>query len=182
MALMSLRGYSKHRGCALRAVQKAIESGRIRTTTDDKGRVKIESDEADRRWAELTDPAKQRGTSAGIPGPLPAVTAPSGEDPGSLDADDDIGPEDYFKAKALREKYMAELARLNFREKAGELVEAKVIQEEWQKIVTATKTKLLSVPSKLRARVPHLTTADIATVEEEIRAALVELAQGASQS
>jgi hypothetical protein len=31
MALISLRAYARHRGCTIRAVQKAIESGRIST-------------------------------------------------------------------------------------------------------------------------------------------------------
>jgi hypothetical protein len=36
VAELSFRGYSKHRGVSLRAVQKAIESGRIQTTADGK--------------------------------------------------------------------------------------------------------------------------------------------------
>ena len=36
MAIISLWGYARHRGVSLRAVQKAIQSGRIRTTADGK--------------------------------------------------------------------------------------------------------------------------------------------------
>ena len=34
MELVSLRGYARHRGVSLGAVQKTIASGRIRTTTE----------------------------------------------------------------------------------------------------------------------------------------------------
>ena len=52
MAIVSLRGYSRHRGVSLKAIQKAIESGRIRTLPDGK----IETEEADRDWARNTGP------------------------------------------------------------------------------------------------------------------------------
>ena len=55
MAIMSLRQYAKHRGVALSAVQKAIQSGRISTLAD--GRV--DSDTADAEW--------QRNTTAHAP-------------------------------------------------------------------------------------------------------------------
>lgn len=58
MALMGFREYSRHRGVALRAVQKAIAAGRIKTV-DVGGKVKIDSDQADRDWTNNTDPAKQ---------------------------------------------------------------------------------------------------------------------------
>jgi hypothetical protein len=34
MSAVSLRAYAKHRGVTLKAVQKAIESGRIHTNAD----------------------------------------------------------------------------------------------------------------------------------------------------
>lgn len=213
MGLLSQRGYARHRKVTLRAVQKAIETGRIQTVLDEKGRPKIDAEDADRRWAERTDPAKQRagGEKPAIPAPeervpselpprtpRPARVGPAAEQP-SDDLDDPamsddpasgdysaseaaLGekPPNYFKSKAMRESYLARIAKLNYQQRAGELIEAKVIQVEWQKIVSTTKGRMLSVPSKLRSRIPHLTAADVATIEEEIREALTELAQGSA--
>ena len=50
MAVMSQRAYAQHRGVAHKAVQKAIESGRISTMPDGK----IDSDMADQEWARNT--------------------------------------------------------------------------------------------------------------------------------
>lgn len=55
---MGYREYGRHRGVTLAAVQKAITSGRIRVT-EVGGQPKIDSDQADRDWQSLTDPAKQ---------------------------------------------------------------------------------------------------------------------------
>lgn len=186
MSLLSLRAYAKHRKVSLKAVQKAIETGRIRTVKDDNGRAKINPEDADRRWAALTDPSKQRG----IPEPV-GMTTSDGEDvdPDAMDdpqsgdysaSEAALGekPPAYMLSKAMREAYLARIAKLNFRARAGELVEVKEIQAEWQKIVTTTKTRLLSVPSKVRSRIPHLTTGDMAVIEEEIRESLAELARG----
>ena len=48
----SLRGYSKHRGVSLRAVQKAIQTGRIKLTASGK----IEPATADEEWDRNTAP------------------------------------------------------------------------------------------------------------------------------
>lgn len=196
MALLSQRAYAKHRGVTLRAVQKAIEGGRIKTTLDEKGRPKIDPVESDKRWEMLTDPSKQREPMPGGPTRKSGSKAPRGppvtepedleeadEQSGIFDADDDkIGAEDFFEAKARKEVYHARLAKLKFRQLDGQLVESSQVQEEWLKIVSAVKTRMLGIPSKVRARVPHLTLDDIATIEDEVRTALEEMAGMAGES
>lgn len=190
MGLLSFRAYARHRGVSLGAVQKAIKSGRIQTTPDEKGKPKIDPDEADRSWASRTDPTKQGALKN--PQAIRHEHAPPASDnladDSVVDADDSDEEEGehgeamgYYKSKAQREKYQAKMAKLKYRQAAGELVEVKEIQENWQKIATTVKTRLLGVPSRVRARVPHLTTADIATIEEEIRDALSELAEGGAE-
>src|SRR5258705_10241242 len=52
---MSLRAYARHRGVSLRAVQKALQSGRISARED--GR--LDADVADANWARNTAPRPQ---------------------------------------------------------------------------------------------------------------------------
>lgn len=52
---VSLRAYARHRGVALSAVQKAIESGRI--TKQPSGKINVRS--ADAQWAANTDVGKR---------------------------------------------------------------------------------------------------------------------------
>lgn len=194
--LLSFRAYARHRQVSLRAVQKAIAAGRIQTVPDKKGKPKIDPEAADKLWESLTDIAKRPPPEVTTPkAPPPGIDYldPEGDypdeggDPGSGEEGegttgndgDDSKSGDYYKFKARRERYTANLARLKYLKEAGELVEAKVIQAEWQKIVTTTKTRLLAVHSKVRNRVPHLTAEDVATIEEEIRDALEELSHGA---
>lgn len=160
--LVSLREYARRRGVTLRAVQKAVESGRVSLVKDEKGNLKVDPEAADKQWRDGTDPAKQRS-------------------PNNLSGDEDNNSAStYSKARAMREAYMARMAKIDFEERSGKLVESDKVQVEWQKIVTTAKSRLLAVPSKIRARIPHMTVADIATIEEEIREALVELSGGQS--
>lgn len=145
--LLSLRAYAKHRGVTLKAVQEAIEYGRIQKTNG-----KVDPIAADKEWQEKTNPAMARGKT-------------------------DI-PE-YHRSRAIREAYEAQLAKLEYEEKAGKLINAEETRLAWLKIITTTKTKLLAIPSKARASLPHLALGDIATLEELIRETLEELAGGA---
>ena len=55
---VSLRAYARHRGVSLRAVQKAIQAGRIETTPAGKVDVQI----ADTQWDPRTAPRPLNGT------------------------------------------------------------------------------------------------------------------------
>ena len=103
MAIMSLRQYAKHRGVALSAVQKAIQSGRISTVADGG----VDSELADGDW--------ERNTTAHAP----AVTR-------RLDQEEDDGPtsgaSQYTKARAVREHYQARLAKIDYEERTAKLV------------------------------------------------------------
>jgi hypothetical protein len=75
---MGMREYARHRkaaglkGGTLRAVQKAVLSGRI-DAADGK---RIDAADADARWAATTDQALQRGVLAGAPSGAPAAPVP----------------------------------------------------------------------------------------------------------
>lgn len=145
--LLSLRAYAKHRGVTLKAVQEAIEYGRIQKTDG-----KIDPTTADKEWQEKTNPAMARGKTEVL---------------------------DYHRSRAIREAYEAQLAKLEYEEKTGKLVNAEETRMAWLKIITTAKTKLLAIPSKARASLPHLTLSDIATLEELVRQTLEDLAGGA---
>jgi hypothetical protein len=57
MGMIGMRAYARHRGCTLRAVQKAIGDGRITATK--RGRsVLIDPAKADTEWVANTDPSQ----------------------------------------------------------------------------------------------------------------------------
>ena len=102
MAILSQRAYARHRGVALSAVQKAIETGRISAQAD--GR--IDSEQADVDW--------EQNTTRHAP---PIAKRGQDEDDASI-----FGASQYTKARAVREYYQARLARIEYEERVGKLV------------------------------------------------------------
>jgi hypothetical protein len=166
---LSLRGYAQHRkarglpGGTLKAVQKAIGDDRISVVTLD-GRSRIADPEAaDREWAANTDHVRSPGLM--------------GEDDGL----DDEGDGGEFRNAAARERHWKALtAELNYRQRAGELVNAADLQAELAEMFSTVRTRVLGIPSKLKQQLPHLSFADLATIDQEVREALEELAPPAA--
>ena len=76
------------------------------------------------------------------------------------------------RAKVEKEKQSARMAKLKADKLAGLLIEKKGVEDLWAKVIVNVKTMLLAVPSKVKGRVPRLTTEEILIFEEEIRFAL----------
>lgn len=74
------------------------------------------------------------------------------------------------KAKAKHETYKAQLAELEYREKAGHLIEATRVAEIWRKHIETAKGRLMSIPSTTAAQV--FRAESVADVERLLRDAL----------
>jgi phage terminase Nu1 subunit (DNA packaging protein) len=61
---------------------------------------------------------------------------------------------------------------------AGELLAAADVEREWAGILRDVRARLLAIPSRLSARLGHLTRTDVETVDHEIRDALSALGGG----
>ncbi|WP_414833586.1 DNA packaging protein [Afifella sp. YEN Y35] len=57
-----------------------------------------------------------------------------------------------------------------------ELVKAEEVEREWTNVLRRVRSRILAVPSRLRQARAHLSAADVAAIEAELRAALEELA------
>jgi hypothetical protein len=165
MPVLSLRGYAKHRGVSLTAVQKAIHSGRIATTSEGL----IDSDRADAEWTAKTRPGQRRAKQAP---PAAVVREPErSEVPigGGLD---------YFRARAVRENYLARLAKIEFEEKTAKLISRDEVQVAAFTKGRTARDNLLNIPGRLAATLAAESDADKAhqILTAEIRKALDELA------
>jgi hypothetical protein len=132
MAIMSLRQYARHRGVALSAVQKAIQSNRIPTLAD--GR--IEPDVADAEWERNTTPY------------APAVTRRTNEEEDDAGG---LGVNQYTKARAVREHYLARLAKIDYEERVGKLVSKDEVQVSAFNKFRQFRDQLLNIPDRLAA-------------------------------
>ena len=91
-----------------------------------------------------------------------------------------VGPDvlDYQTEKARLTKLQADKAQVELDERKGQLVEVEAISEEWARVVTDCKNRLLSIPSKAAPIVAPLSKpAEVMQVIEDlVREALEELA------
>ena len=171
MPVLSLRAYAKHRGVVMSAVQKAIQSGRIATTPDGK----INSDIADAEWKANTRQQHQ-GRPAGARVPTRTSVASVVE---SERTEAPIGGGlDYFRARAVREGYLARLAKIEFEEKTAKLISRDEVQVAAFTNGRMARDNLLNIPDRLAATLAAETDADKVhlILTGEIRKALDELA------
>ncbi len=160
MKLLSLRAYAKHRGVTLEAVRKAIAAGRIQTHKDTKGKPGIDPTTADKAWAETTDPSMQR-TPAAPSDPMTNKTSSN-----------------FAAARAMREAYLANLAKLNYEEKIGKLVDGDSVKKAVHEKLRVTRDAILNIPNRIAAQLasesdPHKIHL---MLEAEINRTLEELA------
>lgn len=151
--LMGLRQFARYRNISLRAVQKAIESGRL-TPIIVGGRRLIDPERA-----VLELDAKTRIS----------VDSKSSQDPPD--------PDSYHQSRAQKEYYQAQLARLEYEKRMGELLEAEEVKQAIIKNVSITRETLLNIPDRIAPVL--LSQNDLHTVTEilrtEIHNALVSL-------
>jgi hypothetical protein len=167
MPILSLRGYAKHRGMSLKAVQKAIQSGRIRTTADGK----IDPAQADADWERNTGPKAQKTIAVSSP-----VTRPVPPPPEPM-----AGGLDYARARAVRENYLARLAKIEFEERSGKLISRDEVQVAAFNRFRTFRDGMLNIPDRVAAVLAAETdTAKVhGLLTTEIRKALHEFADAA---
>ncbi len=62
----------------------------------------------------------------------------------------------------------ANLAEIKAAKMRGELVEAAAVEAEWAGVLRTVRAGMLAVPSRVAARLPHLTAHDLAEIDAEI--------------
>ncbi len=129
MAILSQRGYARHRGVEVRAVQKAIESGRISTLPNGM----IDPEVADREW--------EQNTTA-----RPPAFRRQSDDDGET-----FGASQYSKARAVREHYQARLAKIEYEERVGSLVSKDEVQVAAFNKFRQFRDAMLNLPDRLAA-------------------------------
>ncbi len=184
---MSLRAYARHRGVSLRAVQKALASGRITARQD--GR--LDAAATDANWTRNTAPRPLPASKpANKPAPVPASpqSARHHSEPPRREPTEPPKLEsglEYSKARAVRESYLARLAKIDFEERTEKLVSRDEMQVAAFNRYRTFRDGMLNIPDRLAAVLAAET--DPRRVHEllatEIRKALTEFsnANGANR-
>lgn len=164
--LLSNRAYARHRGCSETSVRKALKSGRI--SREENGL--IDPKKADEDWAKNTLPI---GKTRAMVACEPKTFAP-----------DQVAPKktapDYQTSRAVREAYVARLAKLEYENKSGKLEDK--AQRDAAEFTRGriVRDRILSVPHRVAA----ICAAENSALKveqllnEELRSALSDLARG----
>ena len=179
--LMTQAEYAQHRGVSAVAVHKAVKAGRISLIEG-----KIDPKVADIQWAQNTRPraGKRPNRDQDVPAPtapaaldaVPPMAAPAVPPLGAADDRDD----DYWAARAKRERAEAAISEMRRAELEGKLIRIDAVRAAWSKRITSARDALLQIPHRLA---PVLAAeSDLERVsqllEDELRNALAELSRG----
>lgn len=132
---LSASAYAKRRGVSHVAVLKAIKTGRIAKEPDGT----IDPDKADAAWAKNTDPAQQRKAPKKIEKPTERPIDPPLTNSGP----------NYAQSRAIKEAYLARLAKLEYEEKSGVLVRADSVKVEWFNTLRVLRDRVLNLPDRM---------------------------------
>lgn len=183
---LTIRGYARHRGVSHTAVRKALAAGRI--TVGENGKINPEA--ADQQWTTSTNLSKPRNSIMGVPKKRRAAGAPS--DPlGSPGLDEPVAPpsaeagatrliSSYAASRAAREGYLARLAKLEFEQRSGKLVDADEVRAQIFGLGRRMRDALMGLPDRLapvlagqtdQAEIHRLLAQEIMTSLAELSAA-----------
>ena len=172
MALMQVTQYAQHRGVQLRAVQFALERGRIHRNAEGL----IDSDLADREWEENTNAAQARPGRKPRKDPAESLMRGgnvAGQEP-------TVGLTSFNSARTIKEIYDAKLKKLEHDERAGKLLPKRDVEVTAFNRARILRDAILNVPARLAARLAaepdQIACHNI--LEQDLRAVLDEFSKG----
>jgi hypothetical protein len=199
--LLGVRAYARHRGCTHHAVQKAIKTGRLSAASvgrNSKGHPAIDPAAADKEWDQNTDALQQREPAPPKPLPESPPAPPSAPDAagqtglfGELPISPAASPPDPMakpggislaSAQAVRTAYQAQIAKLEYEERSGQLCKVEGVKLEAFRLARLTRERLLGISDRLSAELASESDQQIIRrrLNEELRLCLSELARLAS--
>ena len=184
---LSIRAYAQHRGVSHTAVAKAIKAGRISKEPDGK----IDPAKADAQWARNTLPSQNLNPGASRSAPkvatppvsTPVSTAPVANRELQPPLETRAAAPDYQTSRAIREAYAARLAKLEFEERTGKLLNADEVKVKHFNLARLLRDRIQQIPRKVAPQIVAAVVAqpDQRVVEdllmEAIREALEELSR-----
>lgn len=185
---ISFRAFGRRHGVSERAVRKARKNGRLERcilrAAD--GSEKIDPEVGDREWVENRDPSRVRegqksrttgretGLGEAIGGVGNTTTAPPMPNaPQNGSSGHALTTADERRLLIQQQVIREELKNAILAGKYAPVEEYK--RRETERVVRA-KNRLLGLPSRAKQRLPHLTIADTAVLDELVREVLDELA------
>ena len=149
---LSIRAYAQHRGVSHTAVAKAIKAGRISKEPDGT----IDPAKADTQWERNTLPSQSLDTGAiklaqKVATPAVSTQVSSREVQASLETR--TAAPDYQTSRAIREAYAARLAKLEFEERTGKLLNADEVKVKHFNLARLLRDRIQQIPRKVAPQI-----------------------------
>lgn len=166
--LISIREAARRLGVSDTAVHKAIKAGRVFVADHTGGgRPLMDWEDVERRWHANSDASKRSHVgSRGSPrreGEAPQVVLPkssSGAGPGARGGEtkaDAASGTSYAQSRAVRELFAARLAKLDFEERSGKLVDVSELKVEAFRVHRAIRDSILNIPDRCAPQLASMT-------------------------
>ena len=180
---LSIRGYARHRRVSPAAVRKALAAGRIKADAEGA----IDPTAADTQWDTSTNLSKPLNSVTGVPKKRRTPGAPSDaigaagagipEANGLSDAARLISS--YAGSRAARESFLARLAKLDYEERSGKLVDADEVRAQQFALGRRIRNSMRGIPDRLAPILVGQTDAAVVhrMLSEEIERGLAELSK-----
>lgn len=187
--LISIREAARRLGVSDTAVHKAIKTNRVAVAgKTDSGRPLMDWADTERRWLANSDVSKRShvgakgSTRRDQDAPRVKLTTSNRMDEQPGGGGDDSAPRggNYAQARAAREVFQAKLAKLEYEERTGKLVNADEVKVAWYKHITAAKTRIMGIPAACKSRYADLPLAAVAIIDQVCREALEDMANGSA--
>jgi hypothetical protein len=165
--VMSLRGYARHRGCRLSAIQRAIARGQIEKTPEGK----IDSEAADRRWEEwaAAKAARRKSPDSPLFDACPGLEAFDPNEPMPMIPNETRTPQkppepreqrvSESEARRRKEVALATIRELEAAERAGSVIPVDQVEAAWSDVRVRIKTAVLRLPEKCAPKLVGLADA-----------------------
>ena len=182
MANLSIRKYAAHRGISHVSVLKAIKSGRIEKAAD--GSIDVATADVD--WEKNTNPgqqASQHHHAAARPATAPVSSSPLASVESIPESRSAAGSLDYSKARAVRENYLARMAKLDFEERSDKLMSRDEVEVAAFKKFRDFRDSMLNIPDRMASVLAAESdpTRVHSLLSDEIRKMLTEFADAADR-
>lgn len=137
----TLSDYARHIGASPAYVTKLKQQGRL-VMREEGGRQVVDFELSDRLVRNTAELSKARNGANAAPGRAPSAPLAPLAEVGRVDAI-------FRQAQAKERAFNAQIAELEYRRMAGELVEAAAVRAETARLAAALRESLLQLPARL---------------------------------
>ncbi len=153
---VSLREYARRKGVSDTAIRKSIKAGKISLalrTNPKNGRPEINPAIADDEWSRNHNPMQERTTRSGVPN-ASIHGGQANEAPASASgAYSQVGEQTLAAAKRATAVYKAKMSELEYKQKAGQLIDAEKVRRSLYEFGAQVRERVLKVPDLVVDRV-----------------------------